>query len=31
MKEFLPDSVILDLELHQGSGDGLFSCTASAA
>ena len=24
MKEFLPDAVILDLELHQGGGDGLF-------
>lgn len=24
MKDFLPDAVILDLELHQGGGDGLF-------
>ena len=24
MREFLPDAVILDLELHQGGGDGLF-------
>lgn len=24
MEKFLPDAVILDLELHQGGGDGLF-------
>jgi DNA-binding response OmpR family regulator len=24
IKDYLPDAVILDLELHQGSGNGLF-------
>ena len=32
MEKFLPDAVILDLELHQGGGDGtFFLSTASAA